>query len=174
MLNLMEGTITDAERTELVKEAYQQGLETVRFHLDCADALAREANSALTLIMGAGIGALGYSAHLLEEGDVGTTLLAVAAGAVAVHMFILAAILTRQCLSARDVMPATNEPNNLIVDGYSWAEIREEDAKNLNVRIQFNRTRNLGVGKWLNKIRYCAFAAPVTFSVAWWVAALAA
>ena len=151
----------------MIKEVYGEGKETARFHLENSTILTREANSTLLITMAAGLGALGYTARLIEEGA--SSQLVVAVGLVAIHLLLVAVFLVRKCLSAADIMPVTNEPRNLYQKDFEWEQVLEAELGNLDARIQFNQLRNKVVGTWLNGLRYAAFAAPLTFLVAWLV-----
>ena len=148
-------------------EAYKEGKENAQFHLDNAEALCREANGSLTIVMAAGLGALGYTASLIEKAAPDN--LVVATAMVSIHLFIVAGLLVRKCLSAEDIMPITNEPRNLVHEDFEWEDVVSVEIENLNSRIDFNQARNKAVGNWLNRLRYAAFATPATFVVAYLV-----
>ena len=137
----------------------------MEFHLDNSETLSRDANTSLWILLTAGLGALGYTAHLIETSA--PTEVWAATGAVAVHLLIICGLMVRHCLSADDIMPPTNEPQNLKCDGYEWGEILPVEIDNLQVRIDFNQARNKRTGAWLNRLRYAAFAVPVTFVLVW-------
>jgi hypothetical protein len=147
------------------EERYQAGLKNMEFHLSNSDALCREANASLGILLTAGIGALGYTAHLVETS--GPCEVWAATAAVAVHLFVTCVLLVYHCLSVDDVMPPTNEPQNLKCEGYTWEEVLPVELDNLQVRIDFNQARNERTGAWLNNLRFAAFAVPVTFVVVW-------
>lgn len=149
------------------EKRYQTGLKNMEFHLDNSETLSRDANTSLGILLSAGLGALGYTAHLIET--TAPTEVWAATGAVAVHLLIICGLMVRHCLSADDIMPPTNEPRNLKCDGYEWDEILPVEIVNLQVRIDFNQARNKRTGSWLNRLRYAAFAVPITFVVVWGV-----
>ena len=137
----------------------------MEFHLGNSESLSRDANTSLSILLTAGLGALGYTAHLIETSA--PTEVWAATGAVAVHLLIICGLMVRHCLSADDIMPPTNEPRNLKCEGYEWDEILPVEIDNLQVRIDFNQARNKRTGTWLNWLRYVAFATPITFVLVW-------
>jgi len=134
------------------EERYQTGLKNMEFHLENSESLSRDANASLSILLSAGLGALGYTAHLLEASA--PTQVWAATGAAAVHLLIICGMMVRHCLSADDIMPPTNEPRNLKCEGYEWEEILPVEIDNLQVRIDFNQARNRRTGICLNKLRY--------------------
>ena len=147
------------------EQQYQAGLKNIEFHLNNSESLSKDANASLRILLAAGLGALGYTAHLIETSAPGEVW--GATGAVAVHLLVICGLMVRHCLSADDIMPPTNEPRNLECKGYSWEEILPVETGNLQVRIDFNHARNKRTGAWLNYLRYAAFFAPVTFALVW-------
>ena len=79
----------------------------MEFHIASADILARESNNAVNLIGAAGLGALGFTANLLEKNAANETW--VAAGCVSAYLLIIAMLLISRCLQAADIFPANNE-----------------------------------------------------------------
>jgi hypothetical protein len=147
------------------EKQYQAGLKNIEFHLSNSESLSRDANASLTILLAAGLGALGYTANLIEKSA--PCEVWAATGAVAIHLLITCGLLVRHCLSADDIMPPTNEPRNLDCTGYAWDDILAVENCNLQVRIDFNHARNKRTGVWLNRLRYTAFAAPITFGLVW-------
>lgn len=147
------------------EERYQAGIRNIEFHLDNSETLSRDANTSLSILLTAGLGSLGYTAHLIETSA--PTEAWAATGAVTIHLLIICGMMVRHCLSADDIMPPTNEPRNLKCEGYEWGEILPAEVDNLQVRIDFNQARNKRTGAWLNRLRYAAFAIPVTFALVW-------
>ena len=139
----------------------------MEFHLGNSETLSRDANTSLSILLTAGLGALGYTAHLIERSAPAEVWSAT--GSVAIHLLIICGMMVRHCLSADDIMPPTNEPRNLNCEGYEWNEILPVEIDNLQVRIDFNQARNKRTGKYLNRLRYSAFAVPVTFALVWGV-----
>jgi hypothetical protein len=149
------------------EQRYQTGLKNMEFHLGNSETLSRDANTSLSILLAAGLGALGYTANLIDKSA--PTEVWAATGAVAVHLLIICGMMVRHCLSADDIMPPTNEPRNLKCEGYEWEEILPVEIDNLQVRIDFNQARNKRTGTWLNRLRYAAFAVPTTFALVWGV-----
>jgi len=62
-----EEITTTEQRAAMIKQAYEVGIKNLEFSISSGDALNRDANNAVNLICGAGIGALAFAAHLLEQ-----------------------------------------------------------------------------------------------------------
>lgn len=160
--------ILEDRNMDYIEKVYEQGVSNAQFHLDNGEVLSRESNASLSIIMTAGLGALGYVAHLIESNA--SLALTLALVATSFHLFIIAGLMVRKCLSAEDVMPVHNEAQNLIHPECTWNEVLKVEVKNLQARTEFNRLRNRDVGKWLNGLRMAAFLSPVTFALVWGVA----
>ena len=142
-------------------EIYKEGKENLGFHLKNGEILTKEANTALSIVMAAGLGSLGLAAHSIEKSA--PLFLTVALLLLSFHLLGVSALIVRWCLNVSDVMPAANEPKNLNVEGCTWEEIVDRALDGLQWRIEFNRDRTENVGKWLTRLRFAAFAAPITF-----------
>lgn len=141
------------------------------FHLACADALEKQAN-ALLLIVLAGAGASFWTVVKLIHADE-TGWLVIALGVVSVYLFVIAGVITLQCLWARDLYPPANEPKHLWPEDEPDAnadEVRQSDINTKQACIDLNRDRNDRVGLWLNRCRIATALTPVVFAIAaFWV-----
>jgi hypothetical protein len=149
----------------MIRGAHASGIENNNFHLANADALRSESNTTLTVLLAAGLGSLAYAADKLSIDK--ANAVAWGAGVVSMYLLLAAAVLVRQCLSARDIWPSHNEPKALVHEGFTWTQVLEGDIENLEKYITFNRERNKLVGGWLNNIRYAAFLSPLIWFVVW-------
>ena len=136
----------------------------VAFHLACAEALAKESNILLTVLLTGAGASLGYVINLVEK-DAPQWLL-YGLGAVSVYLFTIAALTTWKCLWARLIYPPANEPKNLCQDDLDADTIRRGELKNRQTCIDMNKDRNEGVGSWLNWCRLLAAATPIVFAAA--------
>lgn len=156
---------------EVILNAYAEGKANAAFHDACGDNLTAAANHTLTWLSTAGFGAVAYAAHLFEVGARGPAPWAVLAGAV--HLLVVSAGIIWKCLSSRPAYPPSNEAKNLVHPGFSWVQIVETEIGLLADRVSRIRARNELTGRWLNRLRYAALAAPLTFALAWGLAAAA-
>ncbi len=156
-------------------KAYEHGLKNAEFHLACGDSLTAASNFSLSLFSGAALGALGYTAHLVESHA--ETPLIVATLAVALHLLVVSTLLVLKCLWADDAHPAHAEPKALLPQPggpvFTWEEQIRYEIEHLTYRIQANRYRNEQVAKWLNRLRIAGVLAPVTFILVFGASALA-
>lgn len=154
---------------EIIDYAEAAAKENAAFHIANADALSRESNTLLNMLLAGAAGALAYLVTLTDKGS--AIWLKAGMGATATYLFIVAAALLYKCLRIRPIWPPANEPKNLTPDGFDAESIRRSDLKNRQACIDANRDRNDSVGMWLNRCRAMATATPIVFSVAAWVAA---
>lgn len=147
-------------RIEWIEKA---GQENLRFRLQNAETLAREAHQTLTMLL-AGMGAaLAYVVRALEVGPPG----AVAVGVVGLTVWLtgVAALLVVKCILSRDLQVTGNEPDNLWQEGWTHEMERVGELKSLQARILLTRHRNHAVAAWLDRVRLGMVASPVVFLV---------
>lgn len=139
----------------------KSGLENLRFRLQNTETLAKEASSTLTLTLAAMGGTLAYGVKGLEGGVItpliGGTL------AITVWLAICAMLMVFKCIQTRDLVPPTNEPNNIFQPDHSLDELRRVELKNIQLRIEQTTTRNQVVARWLDKCRLMLALTPVVF-----------
>lgn len=138
--------------------------ENAAFHISNADALARESNMLLNILLGGAAGSLAYVVTLAEKGA--ALWLKAGVAAISAYLFIVAGILLLKCLRVRPIFPATNEPKNLLPEGFDLDSVRRAELKNRQACIDANRDRNDSVGMWINRCRALATATPIIFTVA--------
>lgn len=141
-----------------------QALENLRFHIQTAELLTKEANSMLMIVL-AGVG--GVSAYTVKLVDTHAAYwLMVATVTFGICLLGLAARLIVKCMKI-DVIPApTNEPRNIYQPTYSLRVLREVELENIQVRIEDVRARNEKVADRLDRIRLYALVVPVISAVA--------
>lgn len=149
---------------EILDYAEAAAKDNAAFHIANADALARESNALMNMLLAGAGGALAYLVTLTDKG---AALWLRAGMAVTVaYLVIVAATLLYKCLRIRPIWPPANEPKNLIQDGFEVELVRLAELKNRQTCIDANRDRNDSVGMWLNRCRAMATATPVVFVVA--------
>ena len=144
----------------------EQTEKNAAFHIACAESLAKEANSLLTILL-AGAGAIfWYVMKLLETSE--QSWLIIGLSTVSLYLFLLSGIVTWKCLWSREMYPPANEPKNLHKPKYKIDVIRRVELKNRQACIEFNRDRNDSVGLWLNRCRIATAFTPLIFAAAAW------
>ncbi|WP_246184245.1 hypothetical protein [Paraburkholderia bonniea] len=140
-----------------------QALENIRFHIQSAEIISKEANTTLTVFL-AGIG--GAAAYTVNLVDTHATIWLISATIVfGICLLILAGWIVCGCLRLRPIPSPTNEPVNLYQPEFSLGSLREAELKNLQTRINDLVTRNAQVADRLNRIRFCALISPIIASV---------
>ena len=146
-------------------------LENIRAHIKSAEDIKRESNTALTIIIAGGSGALAFVANALHAPiNIHVT---VAMAVLSIYLFALCAILVIRCLRVGSFPSPTNEPKNLYQKQYRLSRLREAELKNIQRRIedaaQINDVRSL----WLNRIWVAATLSPMVFCITFFSAPLA-
>jgi hypothetical protein len=137
--------------------------ENAAFHLANAEALLREGNTFLNLLLAGAGGSLALMVTLAEKSA--PTWQTGGVGATSGYLFLLSALLLLKCLWVRPIYPPANEPKNLMQDGFEIEQIRKVEMRNRQACIDANRDRNDEVGLWLNRCRAMAAATPLIFLV---------
>lgn len=150
--------------SDLFEWAEKAGLENLRFRLQNAETLAKEAMSTLTMVL-AGMGAaLAYAARGFEQ--LPPVPLAVGAAVLAGWLMIAGCVLVFFCMLTTALPVPTNEPANLYQEKYTLDALREVELKNIQERIEQTRARNHRVAAWLDRARLLALASPLVFLIA--------
>ena len=134
------------------------------FHLENAEALLREGNTFLNLLLAGAGGLLALMISLAEK--TAPLWQTAGTGAASAYLFFLSGLLVFKCLWARPIYPPANEPKNLMQEGFEIEQIRRAELKTRQACIDANRDRNDLVGLWLNKCRAMAAFTPIVFAVA--------
>lgn len=158
----------DQEKMRRIEWIEEAGRENLRFRLQNAETLAREAHQTLLVLLAGMGGALAYVVKALDAGP----LTPVGDGVVGVTFWLMltAAALVMKCILSRDLPVPTNEPDNLWQDGWTVEMDRMGELKGLQARIDATRTRNQAVATWLDRVRLMAVASPAVFlltALAW-------
>lgn len=146
--------------SDLLEWAEKQALENLRFHIQTAEQLAKDANSTLTLLL-AGVGGLAAYLVKLLEGKADAVWIG-AVGAFVVTLAVLAAVLIFNCLKTAPIDPPTNEPRNIYQPSFSWEALREAELHNIQGRIDQVVKRNRRVATWLDYVRLLAVCSPIS------------
>lgn len=154
--------------TELIDLAEKAGLENIRFRLQNAETLAKEATSTLTILLAGMGGAMAYAIRGFEQTS--ASALTIGATALSIWLMLAAALLVVFCMLTTDLPAPTNEPMNLYQKEFTTEMIREVELRNLQERIKITTARNHRVAAWLDRTRLLAVISPVVFaltSLAW-------
>lgn len=147
---------------ELLDWTEKAALENLKFHLQNADNLAKEASTTLTVFL-AGLGAaLAYTLKAIDAGAVTST----AAGATGLMLYLtaLCGLLVFKCMKIAPIPAPTNEPRNLYQKDFSLDVLREVELNNTQERINQAVARNDGTTAWLNRVRVMAVVSPLIFA----------
>ena len=139
-------------------------IENLRYHLASTDTLAKEANLTLTILLAALSAAFSYV--------LANPTLRAAAIVMTLYLFGLCLLLVSKCLMIEEVPSPTNEPRNLLQDGYELDALARAELKNIQVRIDQAALRNTNTALWLNRVRIGAVLTPVVFVVSAFAAAV--
>jgi hypothetical protein len=155
---------------DILDWAEKAGAENMKFRLACADVLAKDAGTTLTILLAGVGGALAFAAKGLESPSLSAPMM-VGACTLSIWFMVLAAVLIHFCVKTSEISVPTNDPANLYQPACEFKALREIELTNLQVRINQVRTRNARVAAWLDRIRYLAAACPVVFAISALVAA---
>jgi hypothetical protein len=146
---------------ELLDWAEKAALENLKFHLQNADNLAKEANTTLTVMLAALGAALAYALKAFDSGVATTTT----AGAVGLTLYLTAVcgLLVFKCMKIAPIPAPTNEPRHLYQKEFELDALREVELTNMQERIDQAVARNDGTTAWLNRVRVLAVLSPLIF-----------
>lgn len=148
--------------TELLDWTEKAALDNLKFHLQNADNLAKEASTTLTVLL-AGIG--GAIAYTLKGFDSGVaTAATIGAGGLTLYLTVLCVLLVFKCMKIEPIPAPTNEPRHLYQKSFDLNVLRELELDNMQERIDQAVRRNDGTTAWLNRVRVMAVLSPVIFS----------
>ena len=148
---------------EMLEYAEKAGAENIKFHIECAEAIGKEANTTLTILLAASGTALGYTVKLFELGNhpylVGGMVLMTA------YLFVLTYYLISMVMGIEAIEAPTNEPANLLHPDHPLESVREIELRNLQARIKGNIRRNDKKAGRLNGLRLAVIFVPVLFAL---------
>jgi hypothetical protein len=149
---------------ELIEYAEKAGLENLRFRLQNAETLAKEANTTLALLL-AGIGVTtAYVIKGLEQPN--TSFLTFGIAGLVIWLMITAILLVYFCILSTELPVPTNEPMNLYQPDFELDAIRAVELKNIDARIKEATAHNHRIAAWLDRIRLLAITSPFVFTLA--------
>lgn len=148
--------------SDLLDWAEKAGLENLRFRLQNAEALAKEAASTLTLLLAGTGGALAYAVKGFEAMP---TPIAFGVAGLSAWLAIVGCVLVYFCMLTTDLPTPTNEPANLYQKQFDLAALREVELRNIQERIEQVTARNRRVAAWLDRSRLLALASPLIFTI---------
>jgi hypothetical protein len=134
-------------------------IENLTRRVQNADAIHKEANTLLALLLSRGGAALYFAA---KE----TALTSVALG-VSFRLFAVAIAVTWNCLMFSDYRAVWNEPKNLNNTQYELDLLREYELENIQERIEQATRLNHAKSEWLNRCILAACLTPVVAFTVW-------
>ncbi|WP_343725515.1 hypothetical protein [Herbaspirillum huttiense] len=149
------------DRLEWIEKA---GIENMKLHHVCADNLAKDSATTLTVLLAGIGGSLAYAIKAFEGGS--WTWIMAGATALTMWLVILGFYLVTKCLMATPIPQIYNEPKNLNAEGFSFDALREAELENLQERIAKAGARNKELAKHLNRARTLAVCSPGVFILA--------
>ncbi|KVU77461.1 hypothetical protein WK72_32135 [Burkholderia ubonensis] len=150
-------------KDKLLDWVEKQASENLQFHIQCAEQIKKEANTALTVIL---TGIAGASAYIVKLFDTHAAhWLMAAALTFGLGLVLLAAVLILRCLKVDNIQAPTNEPKHLYLPAYSLQILREVELENMQARITDLRLRNEAVADRLERIRLYALLVPLISAV---------
>lgn len=158
-----------ADQLEWLEKA---GIENMKLHHVCADNLAKDSGTTLTVLLAGMGGSLAYAAKGLESNTI--TWFSIGASALTIWFACLGFYLVIKCLMATALPQIYNEPANLNVPNVSFDKLRQAELLNLQARINLAVQRNGAIAYHLNWVRRLAVASPFVFAVSaiifrrWW------
>lgn len=168
MLSEMLGFITHTAKESNVKElldwAEKAGAENIKFRLQNAETLAKEASTTLTILLAGIGGSLAYAVKGFESAQISS--LAFGAAVLSAWLTLAAVVLMVQCIVTTALPAPTNEPKNLFQKDYELDKLREVELGNLQERIFQTTARNHRVAAWLDRVRLLAISSPLVFVIA--------
>ncbi|HEX5338937.1 MAG TPA: hypothetical protein VFW53_10920 [Gallionella sp.] len=146
---------------ELLDWTEKAALENLKFHLQNADNLAKEANTTLTVLLAALGAALAYTLKASDSGIVTTATIGVAV--LTLYLTSLCGLLVFKCMKIAPIPAPANEPRNLYQKDFEFDALREVELSNMQERIDQAVARNDGTTAWLNRVRIGAVLSPFIF-----------
>ena len=144
----------------------KSAVENLKQRVECADVLAKEAATTLTVLLAGAGGSLAYGIKI-ADGDFSVSVLI--AVFVCIWLAICAMLLVRKCLKIDAIALVYNEPKNHLLrltSKTSFENWRKAELDGMQVRINANILRNDKTAKSLNLVRTMATATPAVALVA--------
>ena len=125
---------------ELLDWVEKAALENLRFRLQNAETLAREANILLAVLLGGMGAALAYTVKALESGAL--TSLSGGVAVLAGWLMLSAMLLVLKCVMSRDLQVPGNHVGNLWQPGREFESLRKGELNGVQERIDLTIVRN--------------------------------
>lgn len=142
----------------------------MKLHHVCADNLAKDSATTLTVLLAGMGGSFTYAVKVFDSGS--WSALTIGAFFLTIWFAALGFYLVMKCLMATPIPQIYNEPTHLNAKGVDWEVIREAELGNLQARINDAVQRNRALAKHLNRVRKLAVSSPLVFIgsalVFWW------
>jgi hypothetical protein len=142
----------------------KQAQESLKARFATAEIVAKETQTTLTVLLAGIGGSAAYAAKNFEPGPSGPV--EVAAAVACIYLVVLAVILVTVCMMFKSYPAQHQNPENLLHPTYSIDEIREEEIKNIGIRIKEAAEINAKRAAHLNGIRLAIALSPLLFAVA--------
>lgn len=143
----------------------KNALENLRFRLQNAETLAKDASALLTILLAGIGGGMAYAVKGFESGE--WTPIVVGAAGFTSWLMLCALVLTLRCILTAELQLPTNEPDNLNpAFDMSIDEARRYELKNIQARINATKVRNQRVAYWMDRVRLAATLSPLAFAAA--------
>ncbi len=139
-------------------------LENLRFRLQNAETLAKEAASTLTVLI-AGIG-FSFAYAIKGYGQTDLTALTIGISALFAWLMLAGCLLIINCMLSASLPTPTNEPKNLYQKDFELDKLREVELSNIQDRISQATNRNHRISAWLDRVRLMVIASPIIFFIA--------
>jgi len=151
------------DMTTLAEWVEESALENLRFRLQNAETLAKEAATTLTIILAGIAGSLAYGMKIFAA--VPATPDVVGSVTISMVLMIDGFMLVFFCMLTSDLQVPTNEPRNLFQKEFTLEQIREVEINNIQARISDAAARNHRVAAWLDRCRLIALSSPLISAI---------
>lgn len=141
----------------------KQAQESLKARFATAEIIAKETQTTLTVLLAGIGGSAAYAAKNFEPGPSGPVEIAAAVGCI--YLVALAVLLVVVCMMFRSYPAQHQNPENLLHPSHSIDDIREEEIKNIGVRINEAAEINAKRAKHLNGFRIAVALSPLIFAV---------
>ena len=157
-------TAPHADWPKTLEWVEKQAQESLKARFATAEIVAKETQTTLTVLLAGIGGSAAYAAKIFEAGPSGP--IEIAAAVVCVYFVALAVILVVVCMMFRSYPALYQNPEHLMHPTCSIDAIREEEVKNLGVRIKEAAEINAKRAKHLNRLRIAIALSPFLFAAA--------
>lgn len=138
--------------------------QTLRFSLDVAESLLKDATFLLNVLIAGAGGSFALVVSLLR--DCGNHWLAVPVAASGFYLAIIGWVLLAKVIRTADFHGLGNLPSNLYQPKYSLLDLKEAELANIETKNVANSNRNAKMAQWLDRCRCMALLTPVVFIAA--------